>query len=401
MDDQTARTILERLTALETRVNGMNTREYTTGGGGGSGTDPNAVHVNVANEIAQVTAKATPGANDVALIEDLAAGNSKKRVSLSSILTALKGLIDHSGLTNLNSTSYAHLTQAQATDLTDGGQTTLHTHAGGLGSWTGSGNVIQDSWGNIVLDGDDGQGHFHALELEERATPNYPTDGNVRVFVNAAEELCSVNSANAVKNYGGAIGALHSATAGEIAAITEKTSPHVDDLFVIEDSNASNAKKRIKLANISKGLCKCTAYRSTDKTINNNSWTVIDLDAEYVDSVAAGLTAMHDTSTNNSRIYARITGTYLALGLVAFAANSTGVRGAAIGKNCAGSYSAASILDVESKVVHSYDLNIKAAAVVELSAGDYVEMFVWQNSGSGLALKAYNYSPILSLIYLG
>lgn len=36
--------------------------------------------------------------------------------------------IDHTGLSNLNSTDYTHLTAANHTDLTDGGATTLHKH---------------------------------------------------------------------------------------------------------------------------------------------------------------------------------------------------------------------------------------------------------------------------------
>jgi hypothetical protein len=36
--------------------------------------------------------------------------------------------IDHTGLSNLNSTTYTHLTAANHTDLTDGGATTLHKH---------------------------------------------------------------------------------------------------------------------------------------------------------------------------------------------------------------------------------------------------------------------------------
>lgn len=44
---------------------------------------------------------------------------------------------DHADLQNLNTASYSHLTAAQVTDLTDGGATTLHTHATGGGSGLG------------------------------------------------------------------------------------------------------------------------------------------------------------------------------------------------------------------------------------------------------------------------
>lgn len=47
--------------------------------------------------------------------------------------------------------------------------------------------------------------------------------------------------------------ALHKAIAGEIAALTEKETLHDDDLFLIEDSEASNAKKKVKKSNVGGG----------------------------------------------------------------------------------------------------------------------------------------------------
>ncbi len=44
---------------------------------------------------------------------------------------------NHADLQNLNTASYSHLTATQVTDLTDGGSTTLHTHATGGGSGLG------------------------------------------------------------------------------------------------------------------------------------------------------------------------------------------------------------------------------------------------------------------------
>jgi len=41
---------------------------------------------------------------------------------------------DHTLLSNLNSSSYYHLTNAEYTDLTGGGATTLHSHSGGAGA---------------------------------------------------------------------------------------------------------------------------------------------------------------------------------------------------------------------------------------------------------------------------
>lgn len=44
--------------------------------------------------------------------------------------------------------------------------------------------------------------------------------------------------------------AIHDNVSGEISAVTEKTTPVVADLVLIEDSAASNAKKRVQLSNL-------------------------------------------------------------------------------------------------------------------------------------------------------
>ena len=53
--------------------------------GGGSGTDADAVHVNVASEISAITSKATPTTNDFLLIEDAADSNNKKKITIGDI----------------------------------------------------------------------------------------------------------------------------------------------------------------------------------------------------------------------------------------------------------------------------------------------------------------------------
>ena len=53
--------------------------------GASGGEDVNAVHVNQANEIAGVTSKGTPTVSDFLLIEDVADGNSKKKITIGDI----------------------------------------------------------------------------------------------------------------------------------------------------------------------------------------------------------------------------------------------------------------------------------------------------------------------------
>jgi hypothetical protein len=63
--------------------------------GGGAVTDTDAIHKSSSGEIASISAKATPVAADLFLIEDSADSNSKKRVQLSSIF------VNHASLRQL------------------------------------------------------------------------------------------------------------------------------------------------------------------------------------------------------------------------------------------------------------------------------------------------------------
>ena len=65
-----------------------------TDDGGVGGGDPDAIHDNVSGEISVITAKTTPIAADLTIIEDSAASNSKKRITLSSQETLLEGVMD-------------------------------------------------------------------------------------------------------------------------------------------------------------------------------------------------------------------------------------------------------------------------------------------------------------------
>lgn len=53
--------------------------------GGGTATDPNAIHVNVAAEIAGIALKGVPTGSDLLVIEDAADSNNKKRVTISTL----------------------------------------------------------------------------------------------------------------------------------------------------------------------------------------------------------------------------------------------------------------------------------------------------------------------------
>ena len=73
--------VTANIDALYTAVKGY----IDVSSGGGGGTDANAVHVNVGSEISVITAKATPTASDILLIEDAADSNNKKKITIGDI----------------------------------------------------------------------------------------------------------------------------------------------------------------------------------------------------------------------------------------------------------------------------------------------------------------------------
>jgi hypothetical protein len=133
-----------------------------------AGIDSTAIHDNVASEISAVTAKATPVSGDFILIEDSAAANVKKSITM--------GGIDHDALTNFVANEHIDWTAASAG--------TIHTD-----------NYIEGGAGTDTT-------------------------------------------------------AIHDNVSGEISVVTEKTTPVSADLLLIEDSAASNAKKRVQVGNL-------------------------------------------------------------------------------------------------------------------------------------------------------
>jgi len=88
------------------------------------GTDAAAIHDNVASEISAITVKGTPVDADFLVIEDSAAANVKKHITLGTLPShapAAHTIASHSDTTG---------TGAELEELTDGSTTTLHSHSG-------------------------------------------------------------------------------------------------------------------------------------------------------------------------------------------------------------------------------------------------------------------------------
>lgn len=123
----------------------------------------------------------------------------------------------------------------------------------------------------------------------------------------------------------------------------------------------------------------CSLYRTADQTISNNTATAALWDAEFYDT-----DNMHSTSLNTSRITIPTGkgGKYLLTNSILWSNNGTGAREQTILKN-GSQLGWDEIMPVNSSA--SYTAT-SGARVVDLVAGDYIELFVKQNTGISLGM---------------
>jgi len=134
-------------------------------------------------------------------------------------------------------------------------------------------------------------------------------------------------------------------------------------------------------------------FNNANVSITNNTVTAVTLNSEHFDNGD-----LHSTSSNTSRLTAPITGVYMIGGHVRFAANSTGRRDAFLRIN--GTTQIA--YTVEPAPHASIDTYLNPVSLYQLTAADYVELCVLQNSGGALnvVFDASN-SPEFWMVRLG
>lgn len=127
-------------------------------------------------------------------------------------------------------------------------------------------------------------------------------------------------------------------------------------------------------------------YRTSNQTISNGTWTAISFDAERFD-----IGNMH-TSSNPTTLIAPRGGIYVISGTVNWAQNNNGNRYLGIRLN------GNTWLDIIGFPPLSTSHDMTITTIYQLSAGDYVELCVYQNSGGNLDIRALgNYSPEFSI----
>lgn len=128
---------------------------------------------------------------------------------------------------------------------------------------------------------------------------------------------------------------------------------------------------------------RCRVSKSATQSIANSATTSVTFDTEDFDDGG-----MHSTTSNTSRITIPTggAGTYMVGGMVEFAANATGQRTIYVVLN--GTATQATVTNVTaSGTVAS---RLACATLVQVVAGDYLELQVNQNSGGALNVSNSN-----------
>lgn len=132
-------------------------------------------------------------------------------------------------------------------------------------------------------------------------------------------------------------------------------------------------------------------YHSATQSLSTATVTTLSFNSERYDTGA-----MHDTSTNNSRLTVPKPGVYLVGGHVEFAANATGQRGLYLYLNGA-TYLAYDIHDASA----ANETAVTVSTVDQFVVGDYVELRAYQSSGGMLNVNSVTrYTPEFHMTFL-
>ena len=125
--------------------------------------------------------------------------------------------------------------------------------------------------------------------------------------------------------------------------------------------------------------CAAAVYRTTDTAnIANATMTAVLFDNEEEDT-----DAFHDNSSNTSQLTVPVSGWYVVTCQVGWDSNATGPRGLFIIKN--GTDTGANRIASEFRTAAGSDAQCVAGEGV-LTAGEYVEAYVYQGSGANRVL---------------
>lgn len=115
-------------------------------------------------------------------------------------------------------------------------------------------------------------------------------------------------------------------------------------------------------------------YQATAQSITNNLFVSANIDTEVIDTEGG-----HSTTTNTSRYVFQVAGWYRLDGMSVFTSNSTGFRGTKFLKN-----GGTQVIGSETVIqaTNGFQSTTPTSAFVQAAVGDYVEMQIYQNSGT-------------------
>jgi hypothetical protein len=124
-------------------------------------------------------------------------------------------------------------------------------------------------------------------------------------------------------------------------------------------------------------------YHNAGQPISNGVETVLAFNSERWDTAAGAASTMHDPATNNSRLTCRYAGKYHVTANIEFAANATGQRQVYLRINgTPGQYAG-----FVSTPGSGFSVGLIVSGVLDLAVNDYVQVFVYQNSGGSLTVS--------------
>ena len=137
-------------------------------------------------------------------------------------------------------------------------------------------------------------------------------------------------------------------------------------------------------------------YLTSSISIPNNAWTVVGWTNEFFDS-----DAYHDNSTNNSRltIPSGYAGKYLISGNINWdASGASSIRGIQIYKNGAGIVIPVVVQPITNG---TNGTNTSFAYALNLSVADYIQIYLYQNTGGNLTMTGGTQDSSVAISFLG
>ena len=212
------------------------------------------------------------------------------------------------------------------------------------------------------------------------------TGGGASGSVTLALDSAAVIAPSLVDAKGDIIAATAADTVSRLAVGT-------NNQVLTADSSTATGLKWATPASSSPTFVGCSLYNSASFTINNATDTQLTWNSEFIDT-----NGFHSTSTDTGRItiptgYA---GKYLVTCALRYVANSSGYREFNLWKNNAVLVEMMQLPG--NSVVTSY---LSRSVIVDLAVGDYLQIYTYQTSGSGITMYARSNETPLQVQWLG